>query len=661
MIQMPAPPRVNLQPINVQGFSPGAQMASVIGNLAPFLMDSYLKGQQRRTERDAKTQLADLLAESMAPRDQQNVVANQQAFGPPVVTEQVAPTQAEIQANVLRGMLASENPLIQEMGVQRNLDRIFAAPTEKWTPTYSPYGRKGFGQVSSTTGKVENYQPAQSVTLVGQNNELQQVYVGSPEYEKLIAEGYVEDPTKQRPTKRLETVNIGGNEVVLQENLETRSWEPFSIGGVEITAPRWQETAQGRTIEFQQGDEIVTWISDPQAPGGYREIGRGDKWQARMPDTVTVQEGEDNVTYRVNQDGSRDEIGRGRKWQAPGQGSPTIKSWNEGGDTVTSQWNPAAKEWVEVGRAPRWAEQAPNVISVQEGDKLVYKQWDDQAKSWKTIADGPKWQKANDSQREQTIQDLINRGKTRAEAEDIVDNNIRVIAIPGLPPVAYNTATNKSWRIGNLEELLTDVERSGDSYGVPTIFDDLSAYGGAPMAQEEIAGIPLVGKPLNEWLEENFADLGFSDAEKVVRLRANYRLIRSDVLGAYSQSARVPVIEQQRILENLPKMGFLETPERARGKLVTLHAQLMTIAETEEAYAKDWSNNSKLREDAGRTAKRVRSALSILGNPPADFSSEDIATLNLQQIQDIVDSPVIRTMDAGTINALLDHLNTLGD
>ena len=181
------------------------------------------------------------------------------------------------------------------------------------------------------------------------------------------------------------------------------------------------------------------------------------------------------------------------------------------------------------------------------------------------------------------------------------------------------------------------------------------------MAQEEIAGIPLVGKPLNEWLEENFADLGFSDAEKVVRLRANYRLIRSDVLGAYSQSARVPVIEQQRILENLPKMGFLETPERARGKLVTLHAQLMTIAETEEAYAKDWSNNSKLREDAGRTAKRVRSALSILGNPPADFSSEDIATLNLQQIQDIVDSPVIRTMDAGTINALLDHLNTLGD
>ena len=106
-------------------------------------------------------------------------------------------------------------------------------------------------------------------------------------------------------------------------------------------------------------------------------------------------------------------------------------------------------------------------------------------------------------------------------------------------------------------------------------------------------------------------------------------------------------------------MGFLETPERARGKLVTLHAQLMTIAETEEAYAKDWSNNSELREDAGRTAKRVRSALSILGNPPTDFSREDIATLNLQQIQDIVDSPVIRTMDAGIINAILDQLATL--
>ena len=158
MIQMPAPPRVNVQPINVQGFSPGAQMASVIGNLAPFLMDSYLKGQQRRTERDAKTQLADLLAESMAPRDQQNVVANQQAFGPQVVTEQVTPTPAEIQANVLRGMLASENPLIQEMGVQRNLDRIFAAPTEQWETVQDPLGRGGVGRVSSTTGELKNYQ-----------------------------------------------------------------------------------------------------------------------------------------------------------------------------------------------------------------------------------------------------------------------------------------------------------------------------------------------------------------------------------------------------------------------------------------------------------------------------------------------------------------------
>jgi len=162
MIQMPAPPRVNLQPIDVRGFSPGAQKASaaaqVISNLAPFLMDSYLKGQQRRTERDAKTQLADLLAESMAPRDQQNVVANQQAFGPQIVTEQVAPTQAEIQANVLRGMLASENPLIQEMGVQRNLDRIFAAPTEQWETVQDPLGRGGVGRVSSTTGELKNYQ-----------------------------------------------------------------------------------------------------------------------------------------------------------------------------------------------------------------------------------------------------------------------------------------------------------------------------------------------------------------------------------------------------------------------------------------------------------------------------------------------------------------------
>lgn len=133
-----------------------------------------------------------------------------------------------------------------------------------------------------------------------------------------------------------------------------------------------------------------------------------------------------------------------------------------------------------------------------------------------------------------------------------------------------------------------------------------SAAGPVPLVDEvdRVYGLMNVAKDVGSGIGGQFNDRLVND--EVVKARTKARVLREDLISAFSKSGRPPVVEQARILENLPSLGIGESPGRARIMLETLADQIAQQADADESYAAQPGIHVKERAEAQARARDLR-------------------------------------------------------
>jgi hypothetical protein len=143
-------------------------------------------------------------------------------------------------------------------------------------------------------------------------------------------------------------------------------------------------------------------------------------------------------------------------------------------------------------------------------------------------------------------------------------------------------------------------------------------------------------------------------------------IIERDAIRALASSSRPPVVEQERILQALPKaMDWSENPEVARSKL-TSFIDLMTAQYVDDLrYSKDLSMPKALREASSERARGVESLLGRVLTPEAgkamfdsirsvEQSMEQVQRATIEQLQSIDPS----TLDDAALDAYIERLES---
>jgi hypothetical protein len=136
-------------------------------------------------------------------------------------------------------------------------------------------------------------------------------------------------------------------------------------------------------------------------------------------------------------------------------------------------------------------------------------------------------------------------------------------------------------------------------------------------------------------------------------------IIERDAIRALASSSRPPVVEQQRILQALPKaMDWSENPNVARSKL-TSFIDLMTTQYVDDLrYSKDLSMPKALREASSERARGVESLIGRVLTPEASKAMFDSIRSVEQSIEQVrrATPEQLQTIDPSTLDdAALDE------
>ena len=210
-----------------------------------------------------------------------------------------------------------------------------------------------------------------------------------------------------------------------------------------------------------------------------------------------------------------------------------------------------------------------------------------------------------ETERDRKIQELRERGFTRQESQDIADDRLKVKQDP-LTKETYliNTATGEKTKAGGQatpEEAPVEAKAPRK-----TVFDQIGEGVG-------------VGAVFSEGLSRTAGQVIPSmDSPEVTKARTDIRGLREKLLQALAISGRPPVVEQTRLLENIPSTGVFESEGHATAQLTALHGQLSRQLMDDLAYGNDEGNPVKLREKALEQAHHIQNMLRELGTPPDD-------------------------------------------
>jgi len=94
--------------------------------------------------------------------------------------------------------------------------------------------------------------------------------------------------------------------------------------------------------------------------------------------------------------------------------------------------------------------------------------------------------------------------------------------------------------------------------------------------------------------------------------RTQLRSARQQLISALSISGRPPVIEQERIERNLPSLGLLESPERARAQLEQLTSDLLRQRQADLEDLEDPGINQTLKRDIQKRINGVDAMLRLV-------------------------------------------------
>ena len=454
--------------------------------------------------------------------------------------------------------------------------------------------------------------------------------------QELAFQEALKEPPELPGPSETKTINVGKEAWQVEWDRPNQAWVPMMIDGEAIKAPRWHEEDGVKTMEIKKGENIITYRLDGKE---MTEIARSPRWQPKTPEYRTYQEGDENVTVRIAPDGAggftEAEISRGPKFKPPNAGDPIIKQWEVGHEIITSQWD--GEKWEEVGRAPRWAVKAHNTRTIIDGKEFIEQQFDPETEEWLEIGRGDRWQPLKPSERQIVIQQLMARGKTQAEAEDIANKQIVTVTDPlSGQSYAFNKATNATTLIGLAVSEEADVEE--EIAPEDTIFSDLQ-FGGSSYLTSVAAGIPLVGEQLAKWAAATAPQLGFEDPEKVLQARQRQQLLQPLIIAAFAQNPeRPPVVEQSRILDYLPKQGFWESDFAAEQKLTVMYSLIDIQLRADKAVADDPSAGRQMRRKAEARAEAMRRALDLMGKPPKKLNEETIKLMSVEDLVNIVNN-----------------------
>jgi hypothetical protein len=232
------------------------------------------------------------------------------------------------------------------------------------------------------------------------------------------------------------------------------------------------------------------------------------------------------------------------------------------------------------------------------------------------------------TERQLKIKELMARGVSREKAEDVASGRVRVSTDPvtgairlvnvttgevstptGQPDLPKKTRAEMSSQIqeiGNLLDKMPSLQKAIEK-GVGAI-PALKEFGGKVLGQFPTGSMDIPG----------IGEVGTGEAAvdpEVVGARTQLRIFREDVIAAFRKSGKVPVQEQQRILQFVDKLGVLNSVPDAKLAFQQIEKELQRIVDT-----------------YGAQLKRGTSAST---NKYSDMSDQEILELLKQQGHDI--------------------------
>jgi hypothetical protein len=215
--------------------------------------------------------------------------------------------------------------------------------------------------------------------------------------------------------------------------------------------------------------------------------------------------------------------------------------------------------------------------------------------------------------RAQKIASLTGRGLDQTTAEDIVDGNVDIEIVP---------TTGRARLVNKLTQEVTEIPIGG-AKGTPAGGETTP-----PKTTEQQPGPGQAYGALN-WLKDISTDtLGqvFEEMQfpEVRTARTQMKFLREEIINALSKSGRPPVVEQERILENLPSLGPVESIGGAVVALKTTRSLLEQVKADDETFSDDPNQPDKLRLDAFERVRRINrvlkqmEVLDTIGKPAAN-------------------------------------------
>lgn len=229
-----------------------------------------------------------------------------------------------------------------------------------------------------------------------------------------------------------------------------------------------------------------------------------------------------------------------------------------------------------------------------------------------------------ETERDRKIQGLMDRGTPRNEAVDIVDRNLQVKLDPlSGEPFTINLATGDREAVGGAppQAPAAPVPEGGPE---KTVFDRIGEGVG-------------FGAVVSETISRTAGQIVPSLADQeTTQARTAIRGLREKLLQALAISGRPPVVEQTRLLENIPSTGVFESEPHATAQLTELHGQLSRQLMDDLTFGNNRSNPKKLREKALEQAFHIQNMLRELGSPPA--GEDDFPQVTTQEDFDALPS-----------------------
>ncbi len=197
------------------------------------------------------------------------------------------------------------------------------------------------------------------------------------------------------------------------------------------------------------------------------------------------------------------------------------------------------------------------------------------------------------TERQQQIKELTARGFSRQQAEDVASGRVRVSTDQVTGAISLvNVATGDLKRLSGQSdipkktrsEMASQVQSiEGLLAKMPSLQKAIEKGVGFIPAAKEFGGKVLGQLPTGSVNIPGLGEIGTGEAAvnpEVVKARTQLRIFREDIIAAFRKSGRVPVQEQQRILQFVDKLGVLNSAPDAKLAFQQLEQELRRIRDT---------------------------------------------------------------------------------